>query len=67
MRRLTEEEIAKLATRKGVKENAVRNFLSTLGSLTPMEAGMNVSQDARDYKWNAATVKAIRDGINLAK
>lgn len=66
MRRLTSEEIAKLAARKGVKQIAVENFLATMGE-DAMAAHMNMGQDARDYKWNAATQNAIRAGIELAK
>lgn len=46
-----------------VKTFAVENFLMSLDGLSKMEAGMNLSQDARDYKWNAKTVAAIRKGI----
>ena len=65
MRTLTHEEIEKLANQKGVKSNAAYGFLSTMGD-NGMYAGMNLNQDARDYRWNAATIKAIRDGIRLA-
>jgi hypothetical protein len=66
MRILTGVEIEKLASRKGVQRMSVENFLATMGD-DAMGASMNVAQDARSYKWNAATVKAIRDGILLAK
>jgi len=65
MRKLTIEEIEKLSARKGVKAIVVKNFLSTMGS-NASDAYGNLSQDARSYKWNAATQKAIRDGIVLA-
>ena len=65
---LSKEEIEKLATRKGVKSIAVYNFLGSLEGLSKMDALANLSfalyvLDARLYKWNAATVKAIQDGI----
>jgi hypothetical protein len=70
-RKLTPEEIQTLASRKNVKVIAVQNFLSSC----PLEnvgymgadyiARKNCEQDARDYKWNAATVKAINDGLKL--
>jgi hypothetical protein len=66
MRQLTGAEIEKLASRKGVKRMSVENFLATMGD-DAMGASMNAAQDARSYKWNPATVKAIRDGIQLAK
>jgi hypothetical protein len=60
---LTREDIDKLASKKGVKTIAVQNFLSTLGSLSYSDAFGNLEMDARMYKWNAATFKAISDGI----
>ena len=70
-RHLTPEELNKLATRKGAKEIAVKNFLSScpIDDSPPYgakgNAGSNLSSDARAYKWNAATQKAIRDGLKL--
>jgi hypothetical protein len=56
--------IESLASLPGVKRIAVENFL---GSLSPDEslsdALKNLCLDARSYKWNAATVKAITQGI----
>lgn len=66
MRYLTGDEIDTLANRTGVKKTAVQNYLSSMGD-DPMAADINLKQDAKSYKWNAATVKAIRDGILLAK
>lgn len=71
-RKLTSEEIAKLASRKGVRAVAVENFLAS----TPIDgphfpygyqgnAEMNLKSDAASYKWNAPTVKAIRDGLRM--
>lgn len=65
MRRLTSEEITKLASRVGVKKIAVENFLMSMGE-NHSDARSNLSVDARSYKWNSATVKAIRAGIALA-
>lgn len=66
MRYLTGDEIDTLANRTGVKKIAVQNYLSSMGD-DPMAADINLKQDTKSYKWNAATVKAIRDGILLAK
>lgn len=63
---LNAEQIEKLASRKGVKKIAVENFLGSLyGNQTASDAYANLSMDARSYKWNAATVKAISDGIRI--
>lgn len=64
---LTPEQIQKLAGRKGVKRVAVENFLGSLAGSRASDAFSNLRQDARDYKWNAATVTAISKGITLAK
>lgn len=42
---------------------AVENFCSGYNSLT-FEASMNLSQDARAYKWNSDTVNAIKAVLN---
>lgn len=57
------DRIIKLSEGKGVKSIAVINFLSSLGDLTLQEALANLNLDANLYKWNAATVNAIRKGI----
>ena len=61
---ISRERISKLAARKGVKAIAVENFLSTLQGMTSHDANANLAADARSYKWNAATVNAIRKGID---
>ena len=67
MRDLTSEEIEKFATRKGVRRIAVENFLGSLGNADNKGDEMrNLYADAASYKWNSATVSAIRAGINLA-
>lgn len=66
MRNLTSVEIDKLASRANVKRVAVENFLGTLFDSTAREAYHNLQADARSYKWNAATVRAIEAGITLA-
>ena len=67
MRKLTAEEIEKLAMRKGVKRIAVENFLMTVtNNANERNARMNLEMDARLYKWNAKTVRAIGEGIQLA-
>lgn len=61
---LTNERIEQLATKKGVRSIAVRNFLGTVGAnANAMFAYANLDSDARSYGWNAATVNAIRTGI----
>ena len=62
---LTTEKIQELASRKGVRRIAVENFLSTLGTLSRFEATQNLYMDAAAYNWNAATITAIREGIEL--
>lgn len=64
---LTDEQIEELANREGVRKIAVENFLTSLGGLTKGEALANLKMDAKLYKWNSATQKAIRDGIKLDK
>lgn len=66
MRYLTDAEIDTLASRPGVKRTSVANYLSSMGE-DPMAADINLKQDAKSYKWDPKTVKAIRDGILLAK
>ena len=67
LRELTDKEIEKLASRKGVKRIAVENFLMTNHiNKTPMVAYANLHLDTCLYKWNSATVKAISDGIKMA-
>jgi hypothetical protein len=66
MRELTNDEIEKLSSRKGVKKIAVENFLSSLDDLSVSDAYSNLRLDTRMYKWNSATVKAINDGIKKA-
>lgn len=67
MRKLTFEEIETLASRKGVKRIAVENFLMTVEHCEKKShAQANLYHDARLYKWNAPTIKAIADGIRKA-
>lgn len=66
-RPLTEAEIEALASRKGVRANAVRNFLGSLPvELRSYENRANLQADARSYRWNAVTVNAIAAGITKA-
>jgi hypothetical protein len=62
---ITSEQIAILAARKGVRKIAVENFLGTLGNEGALAARQNMIADARDYKWNSATMAAIQRGIEL--
>lgn len=61
------EKIRELASRKGVKVIAVQNFLMSLDASNIAFADANLVMDAGLYKWNAATQKAIRDGIAFLK
>jgi hypothetical protein len=63
---ITKERIEQLASKRGVRRIAVENFLASLESGSESGAMMNLVQDARSYKWNAATVAAIRTGIREA-
>lgn len=67
LRRLTEDEVNRFASRKGVKKIAVENFLiSVTANEIKYNAVQNAYYDQRLYKWNSATLKAILDGIDLA-
>jgi len=67
MRELTDSEIEKLASRKGVRRIAVENFLATVTACKKREYAIgNLYMDASLYRWNVATVEAIRRGIELA-
>jgi hypothetical protein len=62
---ISRERIQELASRKGVRKIAVENFLGSVEGLSRPAAIMNLAQDARDYRWNAATQSAIKRGIEL--
>lgn len=66
MRSLTIDEIRQYADRQGVRRNAVVNFLATMGN-DPNAAEANLEMDAKSYRWEVATVRAISDGINHAR
>jgi hypothetical protein len=67
MRDLSAAEIEKFASANGVKRIAVENFLSSLdSSIGVMGNTMNMQMDARMYKWNTATQRAIEAGIRAA-
>lgn len=65
MKKITSERIAELAGAKGCKKIAVENFLMSMGE-NAQEALANLEYDARIYKWNEATKKAIQKGIREA-
>jgi len=68
LRKLTSDEIEKLASRKGVKRIAVENFLSTVTNNSDSYfARLNLGRDAALYDWNHETVQAIEDGIRMAE
>lgn len=64
---LTAARITELAAWEGAKTIAVQNFLGTLGppgaGMTEEEAIQNLILDARSYRWNTITVRAIEQGI----
>jgi len=67
LRKLDNDEIERLANKPGVRKIAVENFLMTVDNNdNAMYANMNLGEDAKSYKWNAATVSAIKEGIRLA-
>lgn len=65
MRKLLSYEIENLASRVGVRRTAVENFLSSMG-FDYFGACGNLALDAKLYKWDSRTRKAISDGIRLA-
>ena len=65
MRRLTQKEINKIASRHLVKKIAAENFLSSMGTNYDHAMG-NLAMDARLYRWNKQTIRAIEAGIALA-
>lgn len=67
MKQLTLQEIKTFATRRHVRRVAVENFLLSLhNNGTARAAYQNLMRDAKMYRWNQNTVKAIKDGIDLA-
>jgi len=66
---LSPARIEELATAPGVNTIAVENFLGTVrlgrigGSERHDDALANLTMDAKLYKWNDATVWAIRKGL----
>jgi hypothetical protein len=64
---LTFDVIDKLARRKGAKQIVVENFLmSLLADNSFDEAKAELDCAAWVHKWNAATRKAILDGLKIA-
>lgn len=64
MGKLTSERINELAAKRGVRAIAVRNFLGSLPSdAKRSDALANLEEDGRSYRWNSATIAAIRQGI----
>ena len=60
---LTDEQLEELASRKGVRRIAIENFLTSLGGMSKSDAIANMKMDAKLYKWNGATQRALREGI----
>lgn len=65
MQKLSRERINELAGKLGVRSVAVKNFLGSMGD-DEDNARANLNQDARAYRWNLATIAAIKAGINEA-
>lgn len=65
MRRLDIEEIEKLASEDYVRRIAVENFLMSMG-YNNKTATLNLRRDAKMYRWNIQTIRAIEKGIILA-
>lgn len=63
--RLSTEDIETYASREGVKRIAVENFLMSIDTDTDALRGclLNCHLDAKLYRWNVQTVRAIKDGI----
>lgn len=59
--------ITELATMPGVNTRAAFNFLGTLTGLTQAQAMANLELDARAYRWNTETCRAIQQGIMEAR
>ncbi len=60
---LSNERIEELVSRAGARKTAVSNFLRSLYDMERWEAFANLEYDANMYRWNAATVNAIHDGL----
>lgn len=66
MRKLTSGEINVIVScNPKAKKIAVENFLATMGD-DKFDAMSNLGYDAKSYKWNTATVRAIAQGIKMA-
>ena len=66
MRELTLKEVENFASKPKVRRIAVENFLYTVtNNPNVFGAYMNLDMDARLYRWNRETIKAIKDGIRL--
>lgn len=60
------KEIMKLALTPGAKSIAVENFLTSIDRTMPVFFHLqNLAADARSYRWNAATVTAIKAGLKV--
>jgi hypothetical protein len=65
MRKLSNDEIERFASKAGVKRIAVENFLMSMGE-NENDTRASFINDAASYGWNTATREAIIAGINLA-
>jgi hypothetical protein len=67
MHSLSTVEIDGFASRRGVRKDDVEGFLDAVGDAGSEESALlNLYYDARLYKWNISTVRAIEAGIKSA-
>jgi hypothetical protein len=64
---LTATRIEALASRPGVCQQTVENFLATLDGLTQAQALANLELDAASGGWGTATARAVQQGIMEAR
>lgn len=66
MRQLSIQEIEKVLRKNpAAKKIAVENFLATMGDNKNI-AMSNLGFDAKSYRWDTSTVRAIAQGIKIA-
>jgi hypothetical protein len=67
MHSLSTMEIEGFASRRGVRKDDAERFLDAVGNAGSEESALlNLYYDARLYKWNISTVRAIEAGIKSA-
>ena len=67
MHTLSAIEIEEFASRRGANKKDVEYFLNAVAQPGTKEGALlSLYYDARLYRWNASTIKAIEAGIGLA-